>query len=472
MDLLVYHRVRSIELDIHVTKSDYDPLIGDWFVYHGGTLGSTETSCHRLSDCLDELAAWQAAFPEHEVLTVWIDLKDDWAADHLPADLDALLTAKLGGALLTPQDLLDACPAAADLRDAIAGACPWPALEDLRGKMLVTLTGGGACTAGTKLDLYVGGGSQAAARVGFIAPDVNDACPVSAYAARPWMIVGNMNFADRAWAEDLSAAGLIGRVWGDELNTEIGWDAALGVGVHHLGTDKANYHQDTWSLSHNAYGWPFTCFVPTDCDPTQVEPGRTIAIEVASEDIWNSADNFLFASQALAPNLDGSWTALLSSPNSHVDEFGKACLMARANIGVDAPYIAMCRTADANRLRLQARVSAGSNSSEQQVDIVPPNTVDQESLAFVRLDVTAGGTCATGFGSLDGQVWVEVGNACVTGASLALQGIAASSHGNPGMKHLFSNLAHDGAPVMFDDFDLDSVGTVYAASGYDGVMQP
>jgi hypothetical protein len=59
LDQLVYHRVRSVELDIHNGKSGWSNVAGNWFVYHSAT--DTGTTCHRLSDCLDELRAFHLA---------------------------------------------------------------------------------------------------------------------------------------------------------------------------------------------------------------------------------------------------------------------------------------------------------------------------------------------------------------------------------------------------------------------------
>ena len=73
-DQLQYHRIRSLELDIYYTKSGHTTNSGDWFVYHNSD--DTGTTCHRLSDCLKELQAWSNANPNHEVVTVWVDIKD------------------------------------------------------------------------------------------------------------------------------------------------------------------------------------------------------------------------------------------------------------------------------------------------------------------------------------------------------------------------------------------------------------
>jgi hypothetical protein len=56
LDQLVYHRVRSLERDIHNGKSGWSMVTGNWFVYHTDSTDNA-TTCHRLSDCLDELRA-------------------------------------------------------------------------------------------------------------------------------------------------------------------------------------------------------------------------------------------------------------------------------------------------------------------------------------------------------------------------------------------------------------------------------
>lgn len=89
-DQLVYHRIRSVELDIHVGKTFEPTEDGVWYVYHTDVVDD-DTWCVRLGHCLDAVGAFTDAAVEHEVLTLWIDLKDEWDAGHGPDELDAAL---------------------------------------------------------------------------------------------------------------------------------------------------------------------------------------------------------------------------------------------------------------------------------------------------------------------------------------------------------------------------------------------
>ncbi|MBL8946342.1 MAG: hypothetical protein JNK45_24465, partial [Myxococcales bacterium] len=142
-DQLVYHRIRSIELDIHVGKTFEPTEDGVWYVYHTDVVDDA-TWCVRLGHCLDAVGAFTDAAAAHEVLTLWVDLKDDWDAGHGPDELDDALQAAFGDALITgPQLLAQAgCPDAPSVQAGLLDpACGWPTLEALRGRVLVALTG-------------------------------------------------------------------------------------------------------------------------------------------------------------------------------------------------------------------------------------------------------------------------------------------------------------------------------------------
>jgi len=79
-DQLVWHHIRSIELDVHVEKSAAPDLPRDWYVYHADLPALRDTSCTTFSSCLRQLAAFHTAVPQHEVVTLFVDLKDDFTA--------------------------------------------------------------------------------------------------------------------------------------------------------------------------------------------------------------------------------------------------------------------------------------------------------------------------------------------------------------------------------------------------------
>ncbi len=444
IDQLVYHQVRSIELDIHVDQTFDDPGPGDWLVYHQDILDD-ETQCRLLSDCLEDLGAFADAWPEHEVVTLWIDVKDDWDGDHTPADLDAIVQAQLGSVLFSPDDLRDACPAADSLADASV-TCGWPSTTALRGRVIVALTGGDVASASTPLGRYATEGTTA-----FVAPSIADATALDE--PHPDVAIYNTNVADVDVAAMAAAAGFVVRAWGIEDAAQ--WAEAEAAGVHHLATDFVNAHQDPWAVTASG-DWPFACI---DCTTDATEPGDRISVEVDSGDIWNGADEMWFAHDAAAA--DGSWEALVSSANSHVEPFAKGCLMARAGLESGAPYVAVCRPADEEPVRVQVREQAGGSTVAFEDDIVDADDREPPGVAWLRLEVSDDGRCATGYGAARRGDWVEIASACVS-VPLTHQGLAASSHDAGNVRFVFADPTRDGTDVSLGGLTQAQLGGAVA----------
>lgn len=422
IDQLVYHRIRSLELDLHTGDT-----AGDWFVYHDVP---TATTCRLLSDCLRDVGAFVEAVPEHEVLTLWLDLKSDWQEDQSPAILDGLLDEAFGSELLTPIELMDACPDASNLHDAVS-MCGWPTVDELRGRVIVMLTGGNL-DPGSKLGAYAQEGT-----VGFVAPSVQTAEDV----AKPEHLAAAVLNVEVGWEAGAQAAlknDYIVRVWG--LNEEIRWQTAADLGVHHLATDKLNLHQDPWAITHDGLGGPFTCKTPGHCSTEPMpEPGVVVGIEVESGDLWNEQDSGWFQLVEVdesSPNLDETWTTLVSTPNSHVEPFAKGCLMARTSLEADAPNFAVCRPADEEPLRVQIRETAGGSTHAIEDDVVPGGTVASTSVAWIRLEISDDGRCATGWGAHRRDQWIPIAEHCFD-QPLRFRGLAASSHDAGPVRFLF-----------------------------------
>jgi hypothetical protein len=462
IDQLVYHRVRSLELDIHNGKTFASSLVGDWYVYHTDIVDDG-TSCVHLSDCLEEFAIFNRAVPEHAVVTLWIDLKDDFGANHTPTQLDALLQTHLGDAIVAPGELVSACPGSTDVRSAVTDPrCGWPTLASLQGRFVIALTGGNL-DAGTRLSAYLQ--ERGDDRLAFVAPGIDaitdlDASPHAA------AVIINLNRSNSAWAADIASRGLVSRVW--TVNSQADWTTAADAGAHHLATDKVNLHVDPWAITHDETGWPFTCIEP--CATPGPEPAAIMGIEVDSSDIWSTADDGWFLHDDLGGSPDGQWRAFISAAHSHVEKFAKGCLMARTGLQANAAYLSVCRPADDERLRVQIRPSTGAQTTATAHDIVPGNTVDPRGVAFVRLAVESDGTCATGFGSRDGETWVEIASACFD-APLRYQGLAASSHDGGVVRFLFGNVRrNEEDPRGIGDFAQSSPLGSGSAELFDGVL--
>lgn len=466
-DQLVYHRIRSIELDIHVGKTFEPTEDGVWYVYHTDVVDDA-TWCVRLGHCLDAVGAFTDAAAAHEVLTLWVDLKDDWDAGHGPDELDDALQAAFGDALITgPQLLAQAgCPDAPSVQAGLLDpACGWPTLEALRGRVLVALTG-----AAPVLRVYHDGpGRRALVAPAVSAPDDAESWPGTA--------IFNFAAADVADAQTYVDAGFVARVW--DCNDAARWDAAVAAGAHHVATDKVHDAVDPWARTHDDRGWPFAC--RSACDPPAVvDEAPIIGVEVESGDVWDAADSawFLHDDRSAAP--EGRWQAFVSTANSHVEPFAKGCLMARASLEPGARYFAVCRPADDEPLRVQWRADPGGTSTAIEAAVAPDNTLDGPGVAFVRLQAESGGTCLRGEGSSDGVTWVEIGARCFDEA-LPLQGLSASAHGAGPVRLLFGGVTLDPgsgrgreggarAPRRVDDFAASTAIGTAAATLFDGPL--
>lgn len=433
-DQLVYHRVRAIELDIHNGKRFRPNPTNDFYVYHFDAPTFDSTSCTKLSDCVRALAAFHAAQPEHEVLTVFVDLKDDFEAGHTAADLDAVLLGLGRNAIFTPQDLLAKCPSATTLRDAVTSPCAHPSLEDLRGKMVFAMTGGTSCSVGAKLEKYVEGGAEK--RVGFIAPETATDCPLSDYTSKKKHVVFlNFESAATATAGDAAKQHYLTRVY--NLNDPASFARGKSVGAHFLGTNSVNAEADPWATSAQPSGYPFTCFA--GC-PDRQEPTDVFGIEGKGGDLVGAADGFVFAHEAnvTQPTI---WTSAISVASSHVDRGAKGCLMARASLDQGAPFFAVCRPADNDTVRVLRRDTASANVILAQGTYATDPPYSSESTFFARLTVTpqGAGVRVKGEGSIDGATWVTLDERTFVGP-LPLQGVGVAAKADVATHALFAGL--------------------------------
>jgi hypothetical protein len=197
------------------------------------------------------------------------------------------------------------------------------------------------------------------------------------------------------------------------------------------------------------------------------ELGQLLAIQVDSGDIWSTADSMYFLHHDFggAGAQAAKWSAYIATPNSHVDPWAKACLMARSSLAADASYFAVCRPADGNRIRVQLRPTDGSDTQSYDVAIHAPNTIDDPEAAFVQLAID--GSTVRGLASQDGQSWVQIHEHSFA-QGLPLQGAAASSHQDGSVRFLIGNLARTAsgaAPTTYLKADLVAAAVGEQASG-------
>lgn len=138
LDQLLFDHVRALELDIH--RDDSTPH--NWTVYH--TDKQSNSFCSPLAECLKELRLFHYANPQHEVVTVVLELKEilkfNFDDTHTPQDLDAIIRSNLPGLVYEPAHFLSRCANGLTMRQCAAQA-GWPSIQELRGKFMFAVMG-------------------------------------------------------------------------------------------------------------------------------------------------------------------------------------------------------------------------------------------------------------------------------------------------------------------------------------------
>lgn len=433
-DQMLYWRLRSLEFDIHVDKGLSPNLTGNWYIYHTAVVDE-DTTVDKLSDLMTILQGFDRAVRDHEITTIFLDLKDSFDGSHTPEQLDNLLLNALGaGRILTPANVASSN----NLQAGVASG--WPHLSDLRGKFVFVLTGGGLDEEDSKLNDYVAGGANAHARTCFVAPRINSAADITAH---DYAIFFNLERSQAgALAPRIFSAGFVSRIY--EADSQSEFDAMKRDQVHHIATNKINAIVDPWSATDNSKGWPFEGIAIT-VSQSQTEPGVVYGVTAASEDLWGKDDSFYYFS-ASASNADRTWISFISSPDSDVEDYAKGSLMARASSASDAAYFAVVRPGKDHGLRIQYRPKAGDSTEEIEEPVAVEHTVSNNTLGFAKLSITNGGKYAQGWGSVDGSTWVFLGSYSFSEA-LQYQGFGTSSHDeDEKVRFLFFQVEHPATP--------------------------
>ena len=248
-EMLNEGKLRSIEFDIHVGKKSQEKVAGDWYVYHSST--DSKSSINKLSDGLTLLRQFHERNPRHEVITLWMDIKDDFNdAGNRPEDLDRLFQSELSSILLTPGELARSCPAATNMQEAVKSpGCAWPTLKDLRGRIIIVLTETAA------LD-YAPDGEIAVRRLAFIGPRVSKAEELDRYSHAVFFNLDKKTASSTGLPQTVLAKNLISRSW--DLNSQSDYEEAAEKGVLHLATNKVDEDKSPWSTSIGNDGCLFT----------------------------------------------------------------------------------------------------------------------------------------------------------------------------------------------------------------------
>ena len=128
---LAEHAVRHMELDIYAS--------GDDFIVQHIPIIDDRSRCPTLFGCLQTLATWSAANPDHAPVMLMIETKESVSTVDQPAyqgRLHATIDRTIGRAHLITPGMVQT--KAASLADALA-TTGWPTLRETRGKFLIFL---------------------------------------------------------------------------------------------------------------------------------------------------------------------------------------------------------------------------------------------------------------------------------------------------------------------------------------------
>ena len=219
----------NIEIDFWETKNGANgKLNGQWYVRHNPitiNASGNDNCCtggpnntNDLDACLRNVNSWSDAHPNHEVITVFVDKKDQWSdasSNRHPEGFDNLISEIFSSKLYTPAVLKGTY----DSPRAAAADEAWPTLANLRGKVIIALTG-----SNQYLNKYVD--QRAFNGLSFVVPKIGNSSEISnpssySVANIDHVVFYNMDSGADATvaASEIRAIGAIGRTWGMPENT-------------------------------------------------------------------------------------------------------------------------------------------------------------------------------------------------------------------------------------------------------------
>jgi regulation of enolase protein 1 (concanavalin A-like superfamily) len=162
-------------------------------------------------------------------------------------------------------------------------------------------------------------------------------------------------------------------------------------------------------------------------------PDPFYTLEGSGADIWDTADAFHFAYQALTG--DGSITTRVVSL-TNTDPWAKAGVMIRESLDANARH-ALVAVTQGNGVAFQRRTeTSGTSANTSGASVSAPY--------WVRL--TRSGNSFSAFQSPDGSTWTQIGSAVtIAMASSVYVGLALTSHDNAVL-----------ATVQFDSLSIDN----------------
>jgi hypothetical protein len=234
--------VRNVEFDL-VLAAEYVGDGDNWAsaVQHGGNYDWRNTT---LYDDLMILHNWHLANPGHDVITVYMDLKNAPGNDATyTRKVEELFRQTLGDTIYTPGMLQGSAPTL------LAGAQKgWPKLGALKDKFILVFSGddGNPDVARRRESLA----QDTRQRLAFV--DIDQRAAGNDPTRPPYTdgnrVFINIQYGASGWCNLAVAAqqatGFVRRIW--VLNDQLAWTAATNAAVDILSTDKVRNY--TWAM--------------------------------------------------------------------------------------------------------------------------------------------------------------------------------------------------------------------------------
>jgi hypothetical protein len=455
IDQLIYHRVRTIEYDLHTNYGE--PVLklqaapdGDWLVYHH--IADMSTNFKLFSQALSQLKGFHETIPNHEVVTVFFDITFD--NKHTPQDFDALITSYIPKEwIFTPADLMSRCPDATSLKDSV-NSCGWPYLDELRGKFIFVPTEG-SYAGENRIDAlnmisFVTGGFDDANSVFFnMEYKENDTEPAKVY---------NAGYVSRVYYADSA------EMFADAKNQK----------ANLIAINEINYIEYPWSNTFNGAGYPFECIDNPERIPADyAEKSDAIGIISDSQGLGICfKDSFTYLYEE-TPDEDSSWSGIISVPDSFTHSGANAFIMARESSSPSSPYFAVVRPASLLPLSVLIRTQEMKLPKLIPGFEITPSGIPWHDAPFVRLDISNGCKTFSASGSFDGQTWTEIASYTFS-KPLNLHGIGTSSDLPGEFKSLFVGIKKttlSGVKTYISsDLVFSNIGKVNDSQIFDGVF--
>lgn len=487
-DQLLYHAIRSFELDLY-----HDDMGVDFSLYDAEA--QTVTTIWDLSEAVNLIQAFQRIHPRHEVVTVWINFQDSLDDDKHTIELFDSLISVLP--LYRPQDLVDSCTEpVCDGEHSIRTAnfaTGWPRLAELRGRVIFIVAEGHQSYCGPEYYSMAPNCNGRAAFIAKTADHTTDALhPGRNIAAfnQPWdrgsvgPAIHEYDYTSRVYSA------------GPGIKTATEWQQAKDWHYGHLATDRVNMHTNRRMTTHNQLGYPFQWM---DEDATyQKEVGIEYIHFYASMTSPQArpSDGVAFAYRTPPTEFASTWThwttnVAMSGDCFHFNSLGGIMLRRGATdteptLDSETVYVSFIRHCNLGGLYINYRKEYGgetmlnpilrpSHASIRLSSKVVPNQKNEAQLdTHIRAYVLP----------IEGGDWEEVDKLVFEDTIFPFQGLVASSgiakanDDGTMVKILFAQTSYNGEPVRAVDLPgqavitEDGTGSFVVGQGFAAQHEP